>query len=194
MASAFKHSSNNAFIWLDPSSIDSTGIADVENDYIVKYMCPASSCGRAIAVIGELHWQKALSAYRPTTANPPQLLPGGTRPTGFRCRTLWPSLAAAAADVPAALGGDGGGYYSSDNDDDGGGGDDGGDGGGGGGGGGGSDGGGGGGGGDGGDGGEHTRQPVLVTLPSEDHWIVPGPKMNLEGPPPPEKLVNDPDG
>jgi uncharacterized membrane protein YgcG len=148
MASAFKHSSNNAFIWLDPSSIDSTGIADVENDYIVKYMCPASSCGRAIAVIGELHWQKALSAYRPTTANPPQLLPGGTRPTGFRCRTLWPSLAPAAADVPAALGGDGGGYYSSDNDDDaggdGGGGGDGGDGGGGGGGG---DGGGGGGGG-----------------------------------------------
>ena len=43
---------------------------------------------------------------------------------------------------------------------------------------------------------EHTRQPEEVTLESEDHWIVPGPKMKLEGPPPvPElKLINVPDG
>jgi hypothetical protein len=36
-----------------------------------------------------------------------------------------------------------------------------------------------------------------VTLLSEDHWIVPGPKMKLEGPLYilyPEKLVNVPDG
>ena len=53
-------------------------------------------------------------------------------------------------------------------------------------GGGGNGGGGGGGGGDGGDGGdgyEHTRQPVPVRLPSEDHWIVPGPKTKSLGPP-----------
>jgi hypothetical protein len=52
----------------------------------------------------------------------------------------------------------------------------------------------GGGGGDGGS--EHTRQPELTTLLSEDHWIAPGPKMKLEGPSPsPElKLVNVPDG
>jgi len=31
-------------------------------------------------------------------------------------------------------------------------------------------------------------------LPSEDHWIVPGPKIKLEGPLDPEKLVNVPDG
>ncbi len=66
--------------------------------------------------------------------------------------------------------------------------------------GGGGDGGGDGGGGDGGggdgggDGYEHTRQPVKVKLASEDHWIVPGPKMKLEGPTTPEKLVNVPDG
>jgi hypothetical protein len=67
---------------------------------------------------------------------------------------------------------------------------------GGGGGGGGGDGGDGGGdGGDGGDGYEHTRQPDLVEYQSsEDHWIVPGPKMKLEGPPPPMKPVNVPDG
>jgi len=41
---------------------------------------------------------------------------------------------------------------------------------------------------------EHTRQPVEVELMSEDHWIVPGPKMKLEGPTPPEKLVGVPDG
>ena len=29
---------------------------------------------------------------------------------------------------------------------------------------------------------------------SEDHWIVPGPKMKLEGPVDPEKAVNVPDG
>jgi hypothetical protein len=70
---------------------------------------------------------------------------------------------------------------------------------------GGGDGGGGGNGGDGGDGGdgggdgggvtEHTRQPELTTLLSVVHWIDPGPKMKLEGPLPPEKLVNvAPDG
>jgi hypothetical protein len=59
---------------------------------------------------------------------------------------------------------------------------------------GGGEGGGDGGGGDGGASGTHTRQPVLVALPSEFHVIVPGPKMKLEGPPPPEKAVNDPDG
>ena len=54
---------------------------------------------------------------------------------------------------------------------------------------------GGGDGGDGGDGYEHTRQPDLVEYQSsEDHWIVPGPKMKLEGPPPPMKPVNVPDG
>ena len=75
------------------------------------------------------------------------------------------------------------------------GGDDGGDGGhGGGGDGGGGDGGGDGGGGDGGARGTHTRQPEVVTERSVDHWIVPGPKMKLEGPPPPEKLVHVPDG
>jgi hypothetical protein len=65
----------------------------------------------------------------------------------------------------------------------------------------GGDGGGGEGGGDGGDGGcdggdgyEHTRQPDLVKNQSELHSIVPGPKMKLEGPPPPWKLVNVPDG
>ena len=52
----------------------------------------------------------------------------------------------------------------------------------------------GGGGGGGGDGYEHTRQPVEVSQLSDNHWIVPGPKMKLEGPPPPEKLVNVPDG
>ena len=51
-----------------------------------------------------------------------------------------------------------------------------------------------GGGGDGGDGGgggggyEHTRQPEPVTLLSEDHWIVPEPKLKLEGPPPDPEL------
>jgi hypothetical protein len=48
------------------------------------------------------------------------------------------------------------------------------------------DGGGGDGGGGGGDGGgdgiEHTRQPEAVYNPPEDHRIVPGPKMKLEGP------------
>ena len=48
--------------------------------------------------------------------------------------------------------------------------------------------------GDGGDGYEHTRQPEWVTSESEDHWIVPGPKMNSKGPPPPWKLVSVPDG
>ena len=34
-----------------------------------------------------------------------------------------------------------------------------------------------------------------MTMLSVAHWIVPGPKMKLEGPPPiPEKLVNVPDG
>jgi hypothetical protein len=68
-------------------------------------------------------------------------------------------------------------------------------------GGGGEGGGGGGEGGGGGDGGQrdgylHTRQPVEVTLESENHSIVPGPKMKLEGPLLlyPEKLVNVPHG
>jgi hypothetical protein len=52
----------------------------------------------------------------------------------------------------------------------------------------------GGGGGDGGDGYEHTRQPEEAMHQSEDHSIVPGPKMKSEGPPPPWKLVNVPDG
>ncbi len=61
--------------------------------------------------------------------------------------------------------------------------------------GGGGDGGGGDGGGGDGDGYEHTRQPLpYPPAPSEDHWIVPGPKMKLEGPPPPENAVNVPDG
>ena len=50
------------------------------------------------------------------------------------------------------------------------------------------------GGGAGGDGYEHTRQPEEVTLMSVDHWIDPGPKIKLEGPPPPWKAVNVPDG
>jgi len=54
------------------------------------------------------------------------------------------------------------------------------------------------GGGDGGGGGddgyEHTRQPEPMTLLSEDHWIDPGPKTKLEGPPDPEKAVTVPDG
>ena len=34
-----------------------------------------------------------------------------------------------------------------------------------------------------------------MTMLSVAQWIVPGPKMKLEGPPPiPEKLVNVPDG
>ena len=41
---------------------------------------------------------------------------------------------------------------------------------------------------------EHTRQPEEVTLLSEDHWIVPGPNTKLEGPVPPLKAVNVPDG
>ena len=44
---------------------------------------------------------------------------------------------------------------------------------------------------------EHTRQPYgdpLGVPPTEDHSIVPGPKMKLKGPLPPEKLVNVPDG
>jgi hypothetical protein len=49
-------------------------------------------------------------------------------------------------------------------------------------------------GGAGGDGYEHTRQPEEVTLLSVVHWIVPGPKIKLEGPPPPWKAVNVPDG
>ena len=57
---------------------------------------------------------------------------------------------------------------------------------------------GGGDGGDGGDGYEHTRQPVSEAVWSDHHWMVPGPKMKLDGPPPnplcPEKLVNVPDG
>ncbi len=64
--------------------------------------------------------------------------------------------------------------------------------------GGGGDGGGDGGGGDGGggdgDGCEHTRQPGASIVPTEDHLIAPGPKMNLEGPDCPVKLVNVPDG
>jgi hypothetical protein len=92
--------------------------------------------------------------------------------------------------VPAVSG-----YGGGDGGD---GGDGGGDGGGGDGDGGGGDGDGGGGDGGGGDGGgEHTRQPKPVfdqRLSDEDHWIVPEPKMKLEGPPPPEKLVNVPDG
>ena len=36
----------------------------------------------------------------------------------------------------------------------------------------------------GGGGGKHTRQPVLVTLESDNHVIFPGPKMKLTGPPP----------
>ena len=50
-------------------------------------------------------------------------------------------------------------------------------------------------GGDGGGGGyEHTRQPEKATMLSEDHWIVPWPKMTLSGPLFPEKLINVPDG
>jgi hypothetical protein len=54
-------------------------------------------------------------------------------------------------------------------------------------------------GGDGGDGGgdgyEHTRQPERrLQQPPVDHWIVPGPKMKLEGPVVPVKAVNVPDG
>ena len=54
--------------------------------------------------------------------------------------------------------------------------------------------GGGGDGGGGGGGGEHTRQPDLVEALFVDHSIVPGPKMKLEGPPRPWKLVSVPDG
>jgi hypothetical protein len=49
----------------------------------------------------------------------------------------------------------------------------------------------------GGDGYLHTRQPVEVTLESEDHTIVAGPKMKLEGAlmkPKPEKQLYVPDG
>jgi hypothetical protein len=50
------------------------------------------------------------------------------------------------------------------------------------------------GGGGGGDGCEHTRQPEETYKLSVDHSIVPGPKIKLEGPPPPWKAVNVPDG
>ena len=59
---------------------------------------------------------------------------------------------------------------------------------------GGGDGGGGGGGGGGDDECEHTRQPRAVHNLPEDHWIVPGPKMKLEGPDDIVNPVNPPDG
>jgi hypothetical protein len=77
LAGDYRHSSNNAFIWLEPQDGGSP-IADV---YLVQYMCPSGTCARAIVTLAEIRWDG--TNYNDKLTIPPILKRSSRRPPGF---------------------------------------------------------------------------------------------------------------